>query len=244
MGATKTAKGPRLWVALDGLTSNQSGTLATAHQLHAEVQGEFGFKVNLDAVLRLGAPTLMLALPRRPIFVDLKMWNGARTMSQVLVDLDRAGVFATNIYALAGGVEDAGNELTKAIRLFHKDAGADAALRIYAVTILTHYTDAYTQRRWGKSVVELVPELAKEGMEAGADGVIVPGTTLDVLDSTICKVVPGLRPENWEDDGRHEHTYQPHEVAGRLDVEAVCGGPIMGNPDPVSALRKLLRELG
>ena len=237
MKVMRATKGPRLWVALDGLTTKQSETIAKANQLHKEVEGDYGFKINLDFVLQSGIEEAIALLPRRPIFVDLKMWNGARTMAQVFCDLNHAGVFATNAYAFAG------DELAKAIRVFREKTQGRSALRIYAVTILTHYNDVYTMRLWVKILRELVPELVSEGIKAGADGVIVPGTTLRVLGPEVCKIMPGLRPAWYHRDDRHEQEYTPEDIVGRLDVEAVCGGPIMNNDDPVAALRRILREI-
>src|SRR3989338_2734927 len=104
MTNVRIAKGPFLWVALDGLSENESLTLDIADEL-VKVEGDFGFKVNHDLILKHGAKDARAILPDCQAFADVKMWNGAKTMSRTFDVLYKAGFDATNVYALAGVVE-------------------------------------------------------------------------------------------------------------------------------------------
>lgn len=227
---------PYLWIALDGLAAAEERTIDLAHQLHREVEGNYGFKINLDYVLRRGIGHAVQDLPERPVFADYKMWNGSRTMAQALLDCHSVGVSATNMYALA---ED---EFAKAVKMYREKAGPTAHMRIYALTVLTHYDDRYAIRRFSDTMETIVERLANVGMRAGADAVIMP--RIERLGHLrFAKVHPGCRPGEFKKDGRHKYDYRPEEVAGLSDVEVVCGGPIMDNDDPPSALKAMLQAL-
>lgn len=233
---------PFLWVALDGLARDTVRTLGIAKELNA-VPGNFGFKVNLDYFLRYGVRALREhPLHTRPIFADLKMWNGARTMAQAFCDMHQAGVTAVNAHALAGGFAGSGDELKRAIDSF-KNAFPDSQTRIYGVTILSHYDDGFTQRQFGKDFFEEVRRLAIESGAAGVDGVIAPGTCLHVIGNLPrLKVLTGIRPSGYQ-DGRHKQEITPEEVAGLPGIEVVCGSPITKADDPVNALKNMLVAL-
>lgn len=236
--------GPFLWIALDGLSEHADKTLAVMRELE-KVEGNFGFKANLDWVLERGLGPARKALSSRPAFVDTKMWNGASTMARAFYNAHHAGFDLINAYALAGGVgasKQDGLELSESILMFRRKA-PDSGLRIFAVTILTHYGDSYCKRVFGASESVVVRRLVEEGALGGADGVIMPGTYLPQLeDLKIRFCLPGIRP-TWYSDNRHERETRPEEVAGRSDVEVVCGSPIMKTADPVGSLKKILDAL-
>ena len=211
-----------------------------------QVDGNFGFKVNHDWVLKRGLRSARKALPDRPAFFDDKMWNGASTMTRTFLNVHQAGFDLMNAYALAGGSgaeKKEGLELRKSISEFRKRVGKGKRMHIYAVTILTHYGDDYCIRHFGAPQSVIVRKLAEESIAARADGIIAPGTSLSVLDdlpTLIC--FPGVRPI-WYADDRHEREIRPEEIAGREDLEAVCGSPIMTIDDPVDGLKKILSAL-
>lgn len=236
--------GPFLWIALDALTERENKTLDTAWELN-ELSGAFGFKVNIDWVMKHGAHNARIHLPDRPVFADMKAWNGASTMARLFNVLGEADFNATSVYALAGGYdEERGNELKRAITLFCRNVGENAQLRIYAVTLLTHYGEAYSQHHFGRTFCDEAGCLAKEGIAAGAHGIIIPGTLLPSFSHLdVVKIIPGIRDAGFPNDGRHKQVVRPEDLAGRVDVEAVCGGPIMNSLDPKTTLERMLRVL-
>lgn len=230
---------PFLFVALDGLTKNEEATLSTARRL-SDIDGDFGFKVNLDYLLWCGMSEAVHHIKQfgRPIFTDLKMWNGSRTMIDVVEGLIRLNVDFLNIYALADNLllkTLEAVQILKAVRI--------ANTKVLALTVLTHFNEDYCQRHFCRSLKETVRHFAEVAVGAGCHGIILPGTALDVVkDMSVIKVVPGVRPE-WYKDTRHEEEVEPRvAVEGGADI-LVCGSPIMKAENPAAALKKVLSEI-
>ena len=225
-----------LWIALDGLTKAPAKTLAVASELD-KLEGNFGFKANLDWVLKVGLNDVRPGpLKNRPFFLDLKMLNGYRTMERVFSELHNAGVTATNAYAHGGGVGKRA-QLKRAISNFR--SSVRSSMRIYAVTLLSHYDEEYCRRHFDRTRAEETRLLAEEGVHAGADGIILSGDLRDqAAHLNTLRVLTGIRLEG-ADDGEHEEPTRPEAIAGLEDVEAVCGSPIMGATDPAQALANI-----
>ena len=228
-------KQPFLFIALDGLHSREKETLKIAEQLSA-VPGPFGFKVNLDYLLNLGVSvrTSLRWIRRlgRPVFADIKMWNGPGTMESVIGILVEAGVEYTNVYALAD------NLLPPALKV-----AEGTKTKVLGLTVLSHYSEGYCQKHFYRSLAETVRHFAIVALEAGCHGIILPGTALDIVqDLKTIKAVPGIRPI-WYKDTRHEEEIQPGEAVKKDANILVCGSPIMKTPDKVAALKKVLFEM-
>lgn len=226
-------RNPFLFVALDGLTEKTNQTLNIAGTLASSVVGNYGFKVNLDYFLMCGVDSALKTIHSfgKPIFADLKMWNGGRTMAKITEFLsDR--VEYINAYALAG------RELNKMVEVVR-----DSKTKILALTILTHYNEKYCQENFGKSLKDTVRYFCDMGIKAGCHGVILPGTVLEAVnDLEVDKVVPGVRPK-WFTDTRHEEEVEPRVAVDGGASILVCGSPVMKSPDPIEALQKILSEM-
>lgn len=221
-----------LWVALDGLKDKSGQTLQTAEQL-AEVDGTFGFKINLDYVLAVGYEIAVNTIERfgQPIFVDLKMWNGGRTMSSIVADMVQLGVDYTNAYALAD------KELARAVK-----AAEGTDTEVLGLTVLTHYDDAYCRKHFLRSLSDTVAHFAEVSRDVGCRTVILPGTTLGaVADIEVGTCVPGMRPE-WYSDSRHSEEITPFAAKEAGVDMGVCGSPVMKSPNPAEALQKVLAD--
>jgi len=224
---------PSLFVALDGLAQREREALGVAEQL-SRVSGDFGFKVNLDYVLKKGLIAALSPIWKfnRPVFVDLKMWNGTRTMASVIERLTTMGVDYLNVYALADDL------LPKAIRITE-----GTKTKVFGLTVLTHFNEAYCQKHFKRSLAQTVRHFAEVALEAGCHGIILPGTALEVVaDLDAIKVVPGIRP-NWYKDTRHEEEAEPRVAIQKGANILVCGSPITKNENPVEALKKILSEI-
>ena len=107
---------PLLLNALDDLAGKEEKTLKVAEQL-SKVEGNFGFKVNLDYLLNpeKGLKALLKPIQQfgRPVFSDIKMWNGTRTMASVIENLVALGVDYLNVYALADELLPKAIQITK-----------------------------------------------------------------------------------------------------------------------------------
>ena len=224
---------PFVFVALDGLVKDEARTLSITEELKS-VRGNFGFKINLDYVLRKGLMNAFLNIQRfgRPVFVDLKMWNGTRTMASMVRELVALKVDYLNVYALA-------DELLPEITKITKDSGT----KILGLTVLTHFNESYCKKHFRRSLAETVRHLSLTAVESGCHGIILPGTALHVVsDLNTLKVVPGVRPD-WYSDTRHEEEITPREAVENGADILVCGSPIMKVSNPVGALEKILSEI-
>ena len=74
--------------------------------------------------------------------------------------------------------------------------------RLFGLTILTHYTDADTQRLYGRDLRDTVRMFTEMNVEYGVHGIILPGTALDVVkDILLMKIFKELKIPNgvWQD---------------------------------------------
>ncbi len=223
-----------LYVGLDG--GKREGNLALAHELAATTDGEIGFKVNLDHALVWGESYIAAVVALgRPVFVDLKMNNGPRTMSTVVRWLGSLGVTHTDVWAYAE------SNLT---RTLEELAGVTDRPAIFAATFYTRWDEAYAQTHHRMSVDALIGHWARVAVEHGAEGVIVPATRLVALgDLSTVRMSPGIRLPGQRTGSAQQHVATPGEalLAG-ADI-LVMGSPIQQAPDPVAALAEVLAAM-
>lgn len=227
--------GNTLYAGLDVHTREDAHTRALL--LH-KITRNLGLKINQDMLVGFGAKVVheFQKAHQRPIFADLKMWNGGRTMDSTIGHLAEAGASLTNIYCHAGV-----KALTRA-----KKAVEGSQLKIYGLGVLTHYTDADCQRLYGKSLLDAVRHFCQIAVEANLDGYIIPGTCLDdVADIQIDKLVPAVRPEWFEDksSNEQEQTVEPGYAVAHGATKVVCASPIFKSSDPAEAARRIISEI-
>jgi len=208
-------------------------------RLAEKVAGEVDMlKVNDDAVdgegLRaLVTPFLEFGLP---LFVDMKMLKGARTMARRAQKAAELGVAFINAYALAD-------------RLLRGPVQAlvGTSTRLLAVTVLTHHDDAYCRKYHGRSLEDTVRLLSETAVEFRCHGIILPAPTLHVvadLDIEI-RATPGIRPE-WHPRKANdqESTSTPAEAVRGGSKILIVGGPIAEYPDgPAAGARRIREEM-
>lgn len=166
---------PFLFVALDSLANKEKETLEAAEQLSA-VEGSFGFKANLDYLLKHGLEGLASSIKKvqvfgRPLFADLKMWNGTRTMRSVIEMIVDNGVDYLNLYALADDL------IPEAI--LATNGSKTKVLGLTVLTHLTHFSEDYCQRHFRRTLNQTVRHFAEVALEKGCHGIILPGTALE-----------------------------------------------------------------
>lgn len=232
---------PQLFLAFDNLKDEPGETIIDMYQLSQS--GEpFGIKFNLDAMLDLdiwgegfGRTADRIIRLGRPVFADLKMWNGSRTMASVVKTFVDLGVDFVNVYALAD------KQLAEAVK-----ATEGSKTKILGLTVLSHYDDAYCQKWFLRTLAQTVADFSRFAIEAGCHGILLPGTALDaVRDLHVIKVATGLRPK-WYKDNRHEQETTPKEVVKGGAHFAVCGSPVLKQPTlpkKIAALRRILGEM-
>lgn len=226
------SKKPLLFVALDYDSEAEVWKIA---ETLSKVEGNFGFKVNLDLLVKPYRNSL-LALKKtfgRPIFADLKMANGSRTMISAIQKLTKEEIDFTNIHAFMD------SELRKTI-----EKTTESGVKILGITVLTHFNEDHCQKIYRRSFPETVRMFADISIETGCDGIILPGTTLDIVeDIDILKLVPGVRPKWYGEDKRHEQKVTPAEAIIRGADMIVVGGPITKAKDQCEVLEKILAEI-
>lgn len=230
-----TSGNSSLYLALDGTDLPACHDMA---RLVNDVPGNFGFKLNQDVLMSDGIGRVLKEFQPygRPLFADIKMWNGGRTMEATIANIAEAGAALTNIYVHAGA-----KALTRALK---GAAGSD--LMVFGVGVLTHYTDDDCYALYGVSLSEMVKRLGLMAKDAGLPGYIMPGTCLESMaDVDIKKLIPAVRPLWFEDKkaNAQEQTVTPIEafVGGAQIV--VCGSPVFRSDDPCAALERLLEEI-
>lgn len=221
-----------LYVALDH--NERKENLSLAGQL-SELAGNFGFKVNLDHVVLWGLDYIRdVQNQKRPVFVDLKLNNGPRTMSNIFTPLAEMGVSHTNVWAFADRL------ITPAVR-----AVEGSQTKVLGVTITTRFDEEYCRKNFGRSMRDSVRHFARVATGAGCDGIILPGTCLKaVQDISTVKLIPGIRPEGYEKTTEtQKQIVTPHKaIINGADI-LVCGSPIYSSSDPVQSLRNILSQM-
>ncbi len=233
-------KKPFLFVGLDYEEIYQVAEFA--EELASVDRDDFGFKLNLDFYIRCALfgdtkPLARVAGLEKPMFADLKMWNGARTMSSVAEGLKVThGANYFNVYALAG--EDFLKKIVNSV------SGAD--MKVLGITVLTHYNEDYCREMRGSSFKEAVRKDAETSYKAGCHGIILPGNMLEeVADLEMQKLVPAVRP-SWYgktgDNYQEQETYVKDAVNDGADL-LVCSSPIRKSKDRKEALIRTLDEM-
>jgi orotidine 5'-phosphate decarboxylase subfamily 1 len=229
-------KNPLLFVAFDDLREKYDETMLIMHKL-SETGLEFNVKVNLDAILETNGKLLWeifnrITLLGHPVFVDIKMWNGSRTMAAVAQRLVDFGIDYFNVWVQAD------DQLESVIRTTES-----YKTKVLGVTVLTHYGEDWCQMYFRRSLEETVIFLTQRARELGCHGVVLPGTCLPAVGNIdIIKVVPGIRMEEFKDN-RHKQEVTPEFAAQNGADAVVCGSPIMKAPDKVAALHGVLSRL-
>ena len=233
---------PFIYVALD--YDNQAKVFEGAKRLADVGSDRYGFKVNLDSVADFSPGsvgpnefirTMNGYAKDRPLFVDLKMWNGGRTMANIAKGCADVGVDIINTYAHAGP-----KFIQKVAKVLE-----GSKTKLFALTVLTHYTDEDAMQLYGCNLACATSRLAQMAVEGGAHGIIVPGTQLDVVQSLeVLKLVPAVRPTWYEDKkvNDQEQPVTPEEAVKGGANYLVVGSPITKSENPVQALERILQE--
>lgn len=224
-----------LYVALD--YNERSENLNLAGKL-SEVGDQFGFKVNLDHYTLWGLPYVQEVQGYgKPVFVDLKINNGPRTMINALTPLAEAGVDHTSVWTFADRL------ISPTVEALRDIEGSQ--LRVLGVTVTSRFDDEYCLNNFGRSLEDSVHHFTEVAIEVGCDGVILPGTCLGAIrDIETVKLVSGIRPLTLRGDSTQQRqVITPQEaIANGADI-LVCGSPIRESRDPIRALRTVLSQM-
>ncbi|MEX1112003.1 MAG: orotidine 5'-phosphate decarboxylase / HUMPS family protein [Candidatus Andersenbacteria bacterium] len=225
---------PLLCIALDDLWEEEHSTLTKVEAILQKVPPDrLVLKANLDFALKRGLKDAVQLLQSfsAQLFVDLKMFNGSRTMERIaqsLVDLD---VDYFNVHLLAD------KESRTAIK-----AAKTSKTRVLGVTVLSHMDEGYCQQIFKLPRKSVVRNLAQLGNRLGCDGIILPADTIPVIQHSSLLCATGIRP-TWYKDTRHAVETTPTKAVEIGADILVCGGPIMNSEDPGAAATRILDEM-
>jgi orotidine-5'-phosphate decarboxylase len=213
-------------------------TKKAALDLVAELGKEISlFKIGLQLFTAAGPDIVRKVLATgAKVFLDLKLHDIPNTVAHAVESAAKLGVHMLTIH-LSGG-----DAMVKAAL-----AARSTDMSILGVTVLTSFDETAIRALGISSTIEEhVSRLAKMGVAAGVDGLVVSPFEIEVLrpqfGDNVTLVVPGIRPA-WSETGDQKRIMTPREA---LDLGAnylVIGRPIIAHKNPRAAVAKILSEL-
>ena len=213
-------------------------TKKAALDLVAELGNEISlFKIGLQLFTAAGPDIVRKVLSTgAKVFLDLKLHDIPNTVAHAVESAAKLGVHMLTIH-LSGG-----DAMVKAAL-----AARSTDMSIVGVTVLTSFDETAIRALGISSTIEEhVSRLAKMGVAAGVDGLVVSPFEIEVLrpqfGDDVTLVVPGIRPA-WSETGDQKRIMTPREA---LDLGAnylVIGRPIIAHKNPRAAVKKIVAEI-
>ncbi len=240
----------KLILALD------SPSIESAFDLAQSLAGLVGmFKINIHLFTSAGPAAVEKIRALGPeIFLDLKFHDIPNTVTgAVSAAISLPGVRLLNVHTLGG------LEMMRAAAEARDKAKLPKSQRpkVLGVTILTSMdNDALREVGIGGPASRRVVRLARLAQQAGLDGVVASPQEVRAIRRACGKdfliVVPGVRPElneNPEGKTKRKRDDQARVATPAQAIRAgadylVIGRPITAAPDPESAARAILEEIG
>ena len=213
-------------------------TKKAALDLVAELGKQISFfKIGLQLFTAAGPDIVRKVLATgAKVFLDLKLYDIPNTVAHAVESAAKLGVHMLTIH-LSGG-----EAMVKAAI-----AARSKQVSILGVTVLTSF-DETAIRAIGiaSTIEEQVSRLAKMGVAAGVDGLVVSPVDIEVLrpqfGNDIELVVPGIRPA-WSETGDQKRIMTPREALEAGANYLVVGRPIIAHKNPRAAVKKILDEI-
>jgi orotidine-5'-phosphate decarboxylase len=227
---------PKIIVALD--FPQASAALEFAQRVEPSL---CRLKVGKELFTSAG-PQLVEQLQQRgfEVFLDLKFHDIPNTTAQACKAAAALGVWMVNVHAMGG------KRMMEAAR--EALSNVEHRPKLIAVTVLTSMAQEDLHGIGiNASPAHMVMLLAKLVRDSGLDGVVCSALEVSSLrqqyEQEFCLVTPGIRPANAAAND------QSRIMTPRAALEAgssylVIGRPITQAPDPLQALRDILKETG
>ncbi|HJX98478.1 MAG TPA: orotidine-5'-phosphate decarboxylase [Chthoniobacterales bacterium] len=213
-------------------------TKKAALDLVAELGKQISFfKIGLQLFTAAGPDIVRKVLATgAKVFLDLKLYDIPNTVAHAVESAAKLGVHMLTIH-LSGG-----EAMVKAAI-----AARSKEVSILGVTVLTSFDDtAIRALGIASTIEEQVSRLAKMGVAAGVDGLVVSAADIEVLrpqfGNDIELVVPGIRPA-WSETGDQKRIMTPREALEAGANYLVVGRPIIAHKNPREAVKKILDEI-
>ncbi len=237
MSTTELAK--KIIIALD-VDSEEEALLLTEQLPEAEI-----FKVGLKLFTARG-PTLFAKLKdqNKKVFLDLKLHDIPNTVSGAVSVATRHGIHMMTLHASGG----------KEMMMRAVDAASEEAARLgierpilVGVTVLTSLKAEHLQTIGMAADTEAqVLKLAQLALEAGLDGVVCSPQEIELVKGECGRkflvVAPGIRPA-WAAANDQKRILTPSQAIRKGADYIVIGRPIIKDPNPQNAFRKICEEL-
>ena len=222
-------------VVLDFASAREALTLVDSLGEEGEM-----YKVGLELFSREG-PAVVQALTERGkrVFLDLKLHDIPNTVAGAVASVRDLGIDFLTIHTTGG----------RAMMAAAAEAAGDT-MTLLGVTILTSLSVTDLETTWNRrlgSISEEVVRLAGLAREAGVRGVVASAletrTLRSALGSELVIVTPGIRLSG---DAAHDQARvcTPADAAEAGADFLVVGRSITSSADPLSALRRVLDDIG
>lgn len=179
------------------------------------------------------------------VFLDLKYHDIPNTVAMAGVEATRLGVSIFNVHT-SGGSEMI-KRTAEAVAATAQREGLTRP-KVIGVTVLTSI-DQQTLQQIGiseeaKSVVSRLASLAKE---SGLDGVVASAKEIKTIREVVTEpdfliVTPGIRSASAASDDQRRTMSAGEAVRAGVDY-LVVGRPILADPDPPGAARRIVEEM-
>ncbi|HEV2965655.1 MAG TPA: orotidine-5'-phosphate decarboxylase [Chthoniobacterales bacterium] len=222
----------KIIVALDVPTKKEA--LELVEQLREKISF---FKIGLQLFTAVGPKVVREILETgAKVFLDLKLYDIPNTVAHAVESAGGLGVQMLTIH-LSGG-----DAMVKAAL-----SARPKNMSILGVTVLTSLDEpAIRALGISSTIEEQVSRLAKMGVAAGIDGLVVSPHEIEVLrpqfGDDIELVVPGIRPP-WSETADQKRVMTPRQALDAGADYLVIGRPIIAHPNPPKAVAKILAEI-
>lgn len=226
----------RLIVALDVPTVDEA--LRVVEQL----DNVSFFKVGLQLFITGGLPTLLQALRQKQVFVDLKVPGDIANTIAAVVD------FCVRMRVTFLTVSESMPLPAIAAARTARDARHSREPMFLTVPFLSSLdgTDLAAVSAGEKDLDSFILKRAHAALQAGCDGMIASGHAIEVCRQAFPRptiiVSPGIRPAGASADDHKRHTTPAEAIRLGADY-LVVGRPILKDPDPREAARRIIEEI-
>jgi len=227
-----TKAADKIIVALD--VPSKKEALDLVEQLREQISF---FKIGLQVYTAAGPEIVRDVLGTGAnVFLDLKLYDIPNTVAHAVESAAELGVQMLTIH-LSGG-----EAMVRAALSARKNN-----MSLLGVTVLTSLDETMIRALGISSTIEeQVSRLAKMGVAAGIDGLIVSPYEIEVVrpqfGDDIDIIVPGIRPA-WSKPGDQKRFMTPRQAIEAGADYLVIGRPITAHPNPREAVTKILEEL-
>jgi len=226
----------RLIVALDVSTVDE------ALRIVEQLDNVSFFKIGLQLFMTGGLPTLLQALRHKRVFVDLKIPGDIANTIAAVVDL--CVTMKVTFLTLSESMPLPGIAAARTAR----NARQSNEPKLLTVPFLSSLdvTDLEAVAAGETDLDTFILKRAHAAIDAGCDGMIASGPAIQVCREAFPQptiiVSPGIRPAGASTDDHKRHTTPAEAIRLGADY-LVVGRPILKDPDPREAARRIIDEI-